>query len=76
MMIRGRIESLQDVWVEGEVEGSLEAPTARVIIGSGARLIGDVRTAGIVIEDGAYFQGSIDFINGDAEPVPVHTHEG
>jgi cytoskeletal protein CcmA (bactofilin family) len=27
-----------------------------------ARLVGDIRTARIVIEDGAYFKGSIDIV--------------
>jgi cytoskeletal protein CcmA (bactofilin family) len=32
----------------------------RVVLRKGANLVGDVKTAGIMIEDGAYFKGGID----------------
>jgi len=31
-------------------------------------LVGDIKTARIVIEDGAYFKGSIDIVKHDARP--------
>ena len=38
----------------------------RIDIRKDARLIGDIKTARIVIEDGAYFKGSIDIVKPDA----------
>jgi cytoskeletal protein CcmA (bactofilin family) len=98
--INGQIHSKEDLFVDGDVEGTLEAPehkltvgpngtvhatvkarevvalgtiqgnveaTDRIEIRKEARLIGDIRTARIVIEDGAYFKGSIDIV----KPEPV-----
>jgi cytoskeletal protein CcmA (bactofilin family) len=97
MLIKGHIISKQDLYIDGEVQGTLEALESRLTIGpngkcnagakarevdvlgiihgnvesatrvsirGGGQLIGDVKTAGIVIEDGAYFKGSIDIVNG------------
>ncbi len=92
MKIKGDVISKEDMTVDGEVEGKLEArdrltigPTGkvdaaikasevvvggtvkgnvdasqRIVLRKGANLVGDVKTAGIVIEDGAYFRGGID----------------
>lgn len=49
----------REVVVMGKMKGSVEA-TDKVYIRKDASLIGDVQTAGIVIEDGAYFKGGID----------------
>lgn len=49
----------REVIVSGAVKGNIEA-AERVILRKGANLVGDVKTAGIVIEDGAYFKGGID----------------
>jgi cytoskeletal protein CcmA (bactofilin family) len=32
----------------------------RISLRAGATIVGDIKTAGIVIEDGAYFKGGID----------------
>ena len=48
-----------EVVVGGTVNGNVEA-TQRIVLRKGANLVGDVKTAGIVIEDGAYFRGGID----------------
>ncbi|SRR5579885_2744029 len=48
-----------EVVVAGTVKGNVEA-TQRIVLRKGANLVGDVKTAGIVIEDGAYFRGGID----------------
>jgi len=91
--INGQISSKEDLYVDGDVEGTLEAPEHKVTIGPNgtvhatikarevvalgsiqgnveaadrieirkdAKLVGDIKTARIVIEDGAYFKGSID----------------
>jgi len=49
----------REVVVMGKMNGSVAA-TEKVYIRKDAQLVGDVQTAGIVIEDGAYFKGGID----------------
>jgi cytoskeletal protein CcmA (bactofilin family) len=53
----------REVVVMGKMKGSVEA-TEKVYIRKNAQLVGDVQTAGIVIEDGAYFKGGIDIRKG------------
>ncbi len=55
----------REVVVMGKMKGSVEA-TEKVYIRKDAQLVGDVQTAGIVIEDGAYFKGGIDIRKGPA----------
>jgi cytoskeletal protein CcmA (bactofilin family) len=54
-----------EVDVAGAIHGNVEA-AARIVLRNGANLVGDVKTAGIVIEDGAYFKGGIDITRPDA----------
>ena len=96
----GQISSREDLYVDGEVEGTIEAlehkltvgpnglvsaaikarevvalgsikgnvdATEKIEIRKDAKLTGDIRTARIIIEDGAYFKGSIDIV----KPEPV-----
>jgi len=49
----------KEVVVAGTVHGNVEAEN-RITLRTGANLVGDIKTAGIVIEDGAYFKGGID----------------
>jgi cytoskeletal protein CcmA (bactofilin family) len=49
----------REVDIAGMVEGNIDA-AERIVLRKGAQLTGDVRTSGIVIEDGAYFKGGID----------------
>ena len=98
VMIKGQISSREDLIIDGEVEGTVEATEHRVTVGPNgkvqagvkareivvlgaihgnveatekidirkdARLVGDIKTARIVIEDGAYFKGSIDITKGE-----------
>jgi cytoskeletal protein CcmA (bactofilin family) len=100
--IVGQIFSKEDLYVDGDLEGTVEALEHKLTIGPNgtvhagvkarevialgniqgnveaadkieirkdAKLIGDIRTARIVIEDGAYFKGSIDIIK--PEPAKV-----
>jgi cytoskeletal protein CcmA (bactofilin family) len=93
VVLKGQVVSREDLYVDGEVDGTIEllehrltvGPHAKlsaaikarevVIMGSvrgnieatdkidirkDAKLVGDIKTARIVIEDGAYFKGSID----------------
>lgn len=98
VMIKGQIFSREDLVIDGEVEGTVEAHEHRVTVGPNgkvqagvkareivvlgsihgnveatekidirkdARLVGDIKTARIVIEDGAYFKGSIDIVKSE-----------
>ena len=100
--IVGQIFSKEDLYVDGDLEGTVEALEHKLTIGPNgtvhagikarevialgtiqgnveaadkieirkdAKLVGDIRTARIVIEDGAYFKGSIDIIK--PEPAKV-----
>jgi cytoskeletal protein CcmA (bactofilin family) len=55
----------REVIVLGQIKGNVEAAD-RIDIRKDARLVGDIKTARIVIEDGAYFKGSIDIVKHDA----------
>jgi cytoskeletal protein CcmA (bactofilin family) len=95
VVIKGQILSREDLTIDGEVEGTVEAQEHRLTIGTNgrvqatikarevvvlgsiqgnveaadkidirkdAKLVGDIKTARIVIEDGAFFKGSIDIL--------------
>jgi cytoskeletal protein CcmA (bactofilin family) len=103
--IVGQIFSREDLYVDGDVEGTIEllehkltvgpngkvqaSIKAREVVALGAisgnveahdrleirkdaKLVGDIRTARIIIEDGAYFKGSIDIV----KPEPVKQPAG
>jgi cytoskeletal protein CcmA (bactofilin family) len=60
----------REIVVLGTVNGNVEA-SDKIDIRKEARLVGDIKTSRIVIEDGAYFKGSIDITRaGTAEPPP------
>lgn len=104
VMVKGQIYSREDLIIDGEVEGTVEAQEHRVTVGPNgkvhsavkareivvlgsihgnveatdkidirkdAKLIGDIKTARIVIEDGAYFKGSIDITKSEPKPQPL-----
>jgi cytoskeletal protein CcmA (bactofilin family) len=63
----GRVQATikaREIVVLGAVHGNVEA-TDKIDIRKDAKLIGDIKTARIVIEDGAYFKGSIDIVRAD-----------
>lgn len=99
----GQIFSKEDLYVDGDLEGSVEALEHRLTIGPNgtvhagikarevlalgtihgnveatekieirkdAKLVGDIRTARIIIEDGAYFKGSIDIVKPEPGKTP------
>ena len=100
----GQIYSKEDLFVDGDLEGTVEALEHKLTIGPNgkvhatvkarevvalgtiqgnveaaekieirkdAKLIGDIKTARIIIEDGAYFKGSIDIVKAEpARPAP------
>jgi cytoskeletal protein CcmA (bactofilin family) len=51
----------REVVVLGSVNGNVEA-SEKIDIRKDAKLAGDIKTGGIIIEDGAYFKGSIDIV--------------
>jgi cytoskeletal protein CcmA (bactofilin family) len=102
VVIKGQLFAREDLFIDGEIEGSVEmlehrvtvGPNGKVVAGIKAReivvlgtihgnveasdkieikkeakLVGDIRTQRIVIEDGAFFKGSIDIAK--AEPKPA-----
>jgi cytoskeletal protein CcmA (bactofilin family) len=87
--VRANIEA-RNVIVHGHVDGNLRA-SDRVDLRKSASLTGDISTARISIEDGAYFKGTIDIQKTEpaprmeskpqasvpaATPVPVATTQG
>lgn len=106
--IVGQIFSREDLYVDGDVEGTIElidhklsiGPNGKVHAGIKARevvalgaiqgnvevsdrieirkdakLVGDIKTARIHIEDGAYFKGSIDIVKAEPKPAPGQPRE-
>jgi len=102
--IDGQIYSKEDLYVDGDVEGTIELQEHRLTIGPNgkvhanikarevvilgnvqgnveasdklevrkdARVVGDIKTARIVIEDGAYFKGSIDTVKPEPAKYPT-----
>lgn len=59
----------REIVVLGTVQGNIETRD-KIEIRKDAKVIGDIRTARIVIEDGAYFKGSIDIVRAEA-PKPA-----
>jgi len=51
----------REVIALGTIQGNVEAAD-RIEIRKDARLVGDIKTARNIIEDGAYFKGSIDIV--------------
>ena len=51
----------REVVIFGSVHGNIEAAEKIAIRGEGS-LVGNIKTAGISIDDGAYFKGSIDIV--------------
>ena len=101
--IVGQIFSREDLFVDGDVEGTIELVDHKLTIGPNgkvhagvkarevvalgviqgnvdaseridirkdAKLVGDIKTARIVIEDGAYFKGSIDIVKSEPKVTP------
>jgi cytoskeletal protein CcmA (bactofilin family) len=60
----------RDVEIQGAIRGNVET-THKISIRTGGRLVGDIRTAGIVIEDGAYFKGGVDIITPKPQAKPA-----
>ena len=59
----------REVVVLGTIHGNVEA-SDKIDIRKDAKLVGDIKTTRIVIEDGAYFKGSIDIVRAEAKAAP------
>lgn len=57
----------REIVIHGSIQGNVEA-IDKVDIKKEAKLVGDIKTARITIEDGAYFKGSIDITKVAAPP--------
>ena len=55
----------REVDIAGTIQGNVEA-TRKITVRTGGKLIGDLRTPGIVIEDGSYFKGNIEIVTREA----------
>lgn len=66
----GKAESnvnAREVVILGQVHGDIEA-SQKISIRKDGSLIGNIKTTGIVIDDEAYFKGSIDIVRKPAQP--------
>ena len=96
--IVGQIYSKEELYFDGDVEGTLEAPEHKLTVGPNGnvhasvkarevvilgtvqgnveaadkveirkdgKMVGDIRTARIILEDGAYLKGGADIVKGD-----------
>ena len=66
---QGRVRAdvaARQVDVAGIIDGNVDA-TKKITVRKGGRLLGDLKTPGIVIEDGAYFKGKIEIVNSEGE---------
>jgi cytoskeletal protein CcmA (bactofilin family) len=69
----GRVQAsihAREIIILGQVQGNVET-TDKVDIRKDAKLVGDIVTARISIEDGALFKGSIDIKKSDPKPAAV-----
>ena len=64
----GRIKAeikVREILVLGSTQGNVQAQE-KVEIRSAAKFVGNVKTARIILEDGAYFKGSIEIVRTEA----------
>jgi len=59
----------REVVALGTIQGDVEA-TEKIEIRKDAKLVGNIKTARIIIEDGAYFKGSIDIVKPEPKAAP------
>jgi cytoskeletal protein CcmA (bactofilin family) len=61
----------REVVILGTIHGNVET-TDKIDIRKDAKLLGDIKTARVVIEDGAYFNGNIDIVRAEVpKPQPA-----
>ena len=71
--VRANIKA-REVVIFGSVRGNVEV-IEKIAIREQGSLVGDIKTAGISIDDGAYFKGSIDIVRPEPKVItkPVRT---
>ena len=57
----------REIVIYGSIQGNVDA-AEKIDIKKEAKLVGDIKTSRIMIEDGAYFKGSIDITKAAAQP--------
>ena len=62
----------REIIIHGSIQGNVDA-TDKIDIKKEAKLVGDIKTSRIVIEDGAYFKGSIDISKAVSSSKPAQT---
>jgi cytoskeletal protein CcmA (bactofilin family) len=62
----------REIVIQGSIQGNVDA-VDKIDIKKEAKLVGDIKTSRIVIEDGAYFKGSIDISKATAATKPPQT---
>jgi len=67
--------SAREVETAGVIEGNVDA-TKKITVRKGGRLLGDLRTPGIVIEDGAYFKGKIEIVGSESREETASSSQG
>jgi cytoskeletal protein CcmA (bactofilin family) len=60
----------RELVVLGTVQGNVET-SEKIDIRKDAKLVGDIKTARVVIEDGAYFKGNIDIVKTEQRQQPA-----
>jgi cytoskeletal protein CcmA (bactofilin family) len=103
VIVKGQIYSREDLYVDGEIEGTVEVQEHRLTVGPNgkvkatikardvivrgtvhgnieagdkvdirkeAKVVGDLRTTRIVVEDGAYFKGAVDIVRQEVTRKP------
>jgi cytoskeletal protein CcmA (bactofilin family) len=65
--VRGDVTA-REVDISGSIQGNVDA-TRKITVRKGGKLIGDLRTPGIVIEDGAYFKGNIEIVTSEVRQI-------
>lgn len=63
--------SAMNVYVAGEVNGSITAPQGKVEISDTGSVIGDITCKGIIIDENAVFQGKCDMTGADKSSASI-----
>ena len=48
--LRGQLSAREDVWIEGQLEGEVQAPAHQVTVSAGGRVRAEVRAKSVVVE--------------------------
>jgi cytoskeletal protein CcmA (bactofilin family) len=48
--LRGQLAAREDVWIDGQLEGEVQAPAHQVTVGTGGRVKADVKARAVVVE--------------------------